>query len=590
MIKRTVTSPSTLTFCIPFVCLVIFLRFVTMNGLGATGDEPHYLLITYSFVHDGDFDLSNNYQQHDADAWFPGLEPAPHAFDYKGNGKLYSAHGIGLGVLLVPALILMPRQPVLAGHLSLVFVTAITIQQTFLLCLDLFRKKWLARLTLAIMLCCVPVLFMSNQIYPDVPAALLTIIAARALFKLPKPRAALILGVALALMPWFHVRYIPIAATIGLIGLVRVVLSGHRKVLFFFVTPLVLSALVFVGAYLQWYGNPLANAQYSHLPHGTFSVSQFLNMLVAVAWDREVGFIPVAPIFLIALTGMTLAILGKNTFMKFLLTVVLVYFIILVYSLSANIATWGTSYPWRFMFPVLPLLVLFMSYVIDTIQPVVYLALPLLIVSLAICLLAAGSPKVFYPTETGILPVSGLNRVQQLLPSMYYKPFQSIAAIKGENSTGQVTSEDWAKVVCAVEEESQPGLLSWGIRGGVMPGEFQATFSIKASGAAGTDLVGFISLLDNTTLQTVVSKELLGADFPVPDKYESFVLSIKTDRANVVGTLVQYAGRVELCLEKISFEQVSSTYPASSPYLAVIATTGAVIVGLNGGAYQRKKR
>ncbi|MHB1356108.1 MAG: hypothetical protein ACYCZF_09060 [Anaerolineae bacterium] len=570
----------------------MFLRLVTMNRLGITGDEPHYLVITYSLLHDGDFDLRNNYLQHDADAWYPGLQVETHAFDYKGNGKLYSVHGIGLGIIMVPAMILVPNNLVLAGRLLLVLITAFTTQQTFLLCLDLFRRKWLAWFSLILMLCCVPVLWMSNQIYPDVPAALLTIIAARTLYKLPQRRAALILGLALALMPWFHIRYIPIAVIMGLFGLVRIALTGNRRVLFILVTPLLLSAIMFIKVYVHFYGNPLANAQYtsSYWPYSSSSISRFLKMLAIVTWDREFGMIPIAPVFLIAFTGIFLIILRRNIFFKCLLISFMVYFLALVYTLSfEGGGSFGFSFPWRFIFPVLPLLVLFISYAIDSIQPLVYLAIPLVIASLAICLLAARSPAVFYPTETGILPVNGLNRIQHLLPSMYYASQRSIAATRGAVSTGQVTTEGGEKVVCARQGEDQPGMLSWGIRGGVMPGEFQATFSIMAQTAAETDVVAIISLLDNTTLRTIISKELVGADFPKPGSFEPFILSTKTDRANVVGSLVQYAGNGDVCLKEIAFKQVTSTYPASSPYLAVFASAGAVITSLIGGLSQRKK-
>jgi hypothetical protein len=431
-------------------------------------------------------------------------------------------------------------------------------------------------------------LYMSYQLYPDVPAAMLTIMAVRALLKLPKPQAALILGVTLALMPWFHIRYIPIAVALGLIGITRISLTRQWRVLFIFATPFILSAFIFVGAYIRWYGSPLTNAQWRFIPQGSSSVPRFLKMLVAVAWDREVGVIPVAPIFLIALTGITSTILGKNMFMKIVLVVFIIYFCVIVYSVSAGIGTWGFAFPWRLIFPVVPLLILLISYAIDTIRPIVYLAIPLLIVSFVICLLASRSPAIFYPTETGVLPLKCLDKAQHLLTSMYYSPLRSFAATRGQKFTGQVVEVNKSRILCAINGVDQPGLLSWGIQGGAMPGEFQAIFSLKARSVV-TGVIGSISLINKVTLQTVASRELTAADFPVSDQYESFILSFKTDRATVVGAQVQYSGGVDMCFEKITFQQTTATYPATSPYLTLFATIGAVIVGLTGGFFQRVK-
>lgn len=80
--------------------LPFLLAFFVYAGVGAvmrpgpTGDEPHYLIVAGSIVHDGDVDLTNDYASRERvlAAWisFP-LEP--HAADYRGDGELRTATG-----------------------------------------------------------------------------------------------------------------------------------------------------------------------------------------------------------------------------------------------------------------------------------------------------------------------------------------------------------------------------------------------------------------------------------------------------------------------------------------------------------------
>jgi len=67
-----------------------------------TGDEPHYLIITYSIIHNGDMDVKNNYDREDYVSFchYKGL--SPHYSDNNLKGHWYSSHNIGLPLLLVP--------------------------------------------------------------------------------------------------------------------------------------------------------------------------------------------------------------------------------------------------------------------------------------------------------------------------------------------------------------------------------------------------------------------------------------------------------------------------------------------------------
>jgi len=74
----------------------------THGKYSASGDEPHYLIMTQSVVADRDLDLANNYAQNDGRLFgHDGLGIELHAVRSR-TGHVRSIHDVGLGVALVP--------------------------------------------------------------------------------------------------------------------------------------------------------------------------------------------------------------------------------------------------------------------------------------------------------------------------------------------------------------------------------------------------------------------------------------------------------------------------------------------------------
>src|SRR6266850_2247616 len=74
----------------------------THGKYSASGDEPHYLLVSRSLVADRDLDLANNYASNDGRlVGHDGLVAGPHARPAR-DGRLLSTHDIGLPILLAP--------------------------------------------------------------------------------------------------------------------------------------------------------------------------------------------------------------------------------------------------------------------------------------------------------------------------------------------------------------------------------------------------------------------------------------------------------------------------------------------------------
>jgi len=108
MLKRTnknyLKIASLVTLAIS--CILIFISFKTRGYLKEVsfigGDEPHYIMMTDSFLKDKDFNLKNDYSldrslKYYGDKLFPHLPPI---IDYKKSDNWYSIHTIGLPLLI----------------------------------------------------------------------------------------------------------------------------------------------------------------------------------------------------------------------------------------------------------------------------------------------------------------------------------------------------------------------------------------------------------------------------------------------------------------------------------------------------------
>lgn len=67
-----------------------------------TGDEPHYMLMSYSIIHDRDLDLENNYRNRDFSIYCLYNELTPQLAIRNRGGHWYSRHNIGLPILITP--------------------------------------------------------------------------------------------------------------------------------------------------------------------------------------------------------------------------------------------------------------------------------------------------------------------------------------------------------------------------------------------------------------------------------------------------------------------------------------------------------
>ncbi|MSQ44154.1 MAG: hypothetical protein EXR45_08110 [Chloroflexi bacterium] len=346
-----------------------------------TGDEPHYLTIATSLIRDGDLEIFNNYRDKDYLPFYPWHLGDPrdpedmHAL-YGTGGRLYSKHSIGLPLLIVPAMWL-------GGHgLAIGFMIALNA----LLSTELWRLARdvtgsqseasshqgrrggaVATATWFLVATASPLLFYSDQFYPEVPGALLVTVALRALLPGTLGTASLVrLGLVVSLLPWFHLRYIPIATAIAAWGLMRWALPGLAS-------PR-LDGKTAQGSMRNWTGAILGTLiaaaaggslialdmrLFGGIPavndYGSVSLSNIPAGALGLLFDRQYGLLPYGPVYLLALYGL-LALPSQLGWVRSgpMLTLLISYFVFI-----ASFSFWFGAFspPSRMLVPVMPIFV-----------------------------------------------------------------------------------------------------------------------------------------------------------------------------------------------------------------------------------------
>ena len=275
------------------------------------GDEPWYLLLSHSIAFDADVDLENNYENaHSLEFMGRTLEPQPG--DPVGpNGEAYSRHSALLsivlavpyrlagltGVLLTMCALTALLSWLLLGHLNATFGRASSRG---------VLNSWLVFSFTA------PLLVFAHQVWVEVPAALLTLVAVIALEGLDGRRRVSrkacwwLLGTALVLLPWLKLRFGAIALSLALVAL----LDGRRRgqLRLATVAPAIGVALVLGGLLVAnqlRFGNPLRLYQVTDLVSWGALTLDSVQRFLGLFWDVAFGLFPASPLWLLIVVGLT---------------------------------------------------------------------------------------------------------------------------------------------------------------------------------------------------------------------------------------------------------------------------------------------
>jgi hypothetical protein len=285
------------------------------------------------------------------------------------DGGIYYINAPGPGVLLVPAYLVdrflnrtfgTERQT--AAIVFWQILGALLVHQMALAASAVGGRAAALALAFAFALA-VPMLFYTFQIYPELPAALLLLLAFRKLVLDPFPSAlgTFSAGFALGSLPWLHQKYSLVAAALALYGAHRfvrrkrpgwVVEAGKLALL---AAPLAVSAFSIFLYNHALTGSLSPAATFTAAERSSFEPGGFVKGFLGLFLDRENGLFVFAPVYLLALIGFPAFRAKHEPLVRPLLLVVVSYLLVI-----ASFPYWpgAVSTMGRYVLSILPLLVL----------------------------------------------------------------------------------------------------------------------------------------------------------------------------------------------------------------------------------------
>jgi hypothetical protein len=376
----------------PFVlAATVYMGAFMIMGPTPEGDQPHYELESVGLAYDHTRDMTRNYASPERFLLvFPLGVPDRHAFVYKRGGELVQGHNVGLPLLLAPAVpwvrevqVLSPGRHLWPWNVEIIVLAALAAQVLYRILKRLRpRKPVLVAGVWAGVVFSAPIVVYASQIYPEIPGMLLALIAVDALLK-PPSRSTIVLGAcALAFLPWLHVRFLPIAALLALALAIRARAAlpaeqrgravGVRRVAWAIV-PLVLSLVVMGIGFQHWYGSPWWGAP-SRLPHPpVYTLSASWSALAGGFWSAQRGWLPYAPIAILALASVGYCARRYLWWTLFGLAVAVAYLL----PITIEGSEIGFSFPGRYVVILMPFVALPLLIAATDLAPVRWAVWPL---------------------------------------------------------------------------------------------------------------------------------------------------------------------------------------------------------------------
>lgn len=414
-----------------FLCtLVVYagLGWHVTRATGPLGDEPQYLILAHSLLVDHDIAIGNNFDARDYRLFYQG-PIKPHLAAPGINDKVHTFHAPGTAAIVLPGY-------AIAGYrgavLTMALVAALAVAVQFRLALALAGPH-AALLTWFATGFTIPFAPFSWSIYSEMPAALLTALAAWWMWSpLPRARIWWLRGMALAIFPWLHLKFILLF--ICLVASLALRLRRHIGSAIALAAPLALSVMVWLYSFYVRYGgfNPIRPYQTDSGGEVQLNVANSIRVILGLLFDRAFGVLPYSPIFLLVVVGWWYLIRDRNT--RGLAVGLTAALAVLLASLTRTFGWWGgASAPARFLVPAVPLVVPMLAVAFRELRQPAWRALGLLALFWSIgsfvAMTAIPSMRLLYNgrTSTGRLfeTMQGDGPVSFVLPSFVSSDWQS---------------------------------------------------------------------------------------------------------------------------------------------------------------------
>lgn len=189
-------------------------------------DEPQYLLTAQSIARDGDLDISNQLAQR---SWreFTQVEPPPETVPFD-DGSQVSPHDPLLPILLAVPTVFG------GGYVAAKLVLSLLAGALAALLLWTAVRRYgvplpLATIGVGTAAVSAPLAVYGQQIYPELPAGLACLAGVVAFTGSYRRRNLVLLALAVAALAWLSVKYVPVAAVLALLGVIRWWRAGRTR-------------------------------------------------------------------------------------------------------------------------------------------------------------------------------------------------------------------------------------------------------------------------------------------------------------------------------------------------------------------------
>ncbi len=296
-------------FLLPLVVYAAILPWSAVRR-APDGDEPYYLLLTHSLAYDLDVDLANNYARQDSLRFMPrALEPEWGDPPSQGERR-FSRHHALLPLVLAPAYRVAGAWGAFAG---MALLGAATAWWT----LRLAARMWPARPAESVaawaLLCFTPpFVFYALQVWVEVPAALLLVVALDRIWGWRGgPGDWLALAAVLVLLPLLKLRFLLLAVPLALLALWRL-RAWRRRLLAPVAALAVVTAGILVSNQLRFRA-PLRDHTFAYLAQLHLdSPLNYLRGAAGLLFDCAFGLFAVNPLWLLLLPGAWLVIRRRH--------------------------------------------------------------------------------------------------------------------------------------------------------------------------------------------------------------------------------------------------------------------------------------
>lgn len=523
-----------------------------------TGDEGHYLAIAHSLARDGDIDVANDYGSGDLaqlDPALSGLTSGTHAARYRPDGPLVSTHGHGLAFILAP--IVLTGGGLIGVRLLLIALAAALAAQVHAILATASPGDPLLRWAVwAATFLTLPIILYSNQVYPELPAALLMAIAAHRLIQPSPSRGSLVAAAsAIALMPWLHVRFLGIAFVLGVALLVRAQSRGGIRLAATVGGIPALSVLALATTFHHVYGSPLPGAPFEPAYGSSvgFTLENFHNNVLGSVLSPATGWLPFAPVHWIGFVGLVMLAGRKHWLAPWALAAIALYAATL--SISSSISN-GWSFPGRLVLVFVPFVALPLLAALRTRRILIVLFIPLFVLSLAFTGAAVADHDLLYPQgsiETELPMASALEGIWPRFPQGV-REFDVEPSGLSRTIGRLVAGPDGpATIAVAIPGVDLPGWLAFGPYLPLLDGAYRAVFdlALAPSDLPQHTMVAQLSVTSRSGRVVHASMPIRISDRTGNGSFDRFELPFVMPAARKVEARVFYEGAAEIRLRRI---------------------------------------